>query len=139
MPRALRDVQSPKAIHDVVPNARIIMILRDPVERSFSHDKNRKFYHLMIQSTRTTKGQIRDTLFLISTSELGLYGEQLRRYLDTFGPKNVKILLFEEFIKDTQATVSDVLEFLGLGPSVPSNIETVYRSLFKSHKTYKNG
>lgn len=64
----LWDVQSPKAIHDVVPNARIIMILRDPVERSFSHDKNRKFYHLMIQSTRTTKGQIRDTLFLISTS-----------------------------------------------------------------------
>lgn len=34
--------------------------------------------------------------------------------------------MFEEFIKDTQATVSDVLEFLGLGPSVPSNIETVY-------------
>lgn len=34
--------------------------------------------------------------------------------------------MFEEFIKDTQAVVSDVLEFLGLGPYVPSNIGTVY-------------
>jgi hypothetical protein len=50
----------------------------------------------------------------------------VKRYLDTFGPNNVKILIFEEFVKDTQASVNDVLRFLGLEPFVPSNIGKVY-------------
>jgi hypothetical protein len=72
--------------------------------------------------TRSDKGYFVSHLYV----DLGLYGEQLRRYLNTFGPKNVKILMFEEFIKDTQAAVSDVLQFLGLETYVPSNLGTVY-------------
>jgi hypothetical protein len=35
-PLYLWDVESPVLIHKVVPDARIIMILRDPIERAFS-------------------------------------------------------------------------------------------------------
>lgn len=52
--------------------------------------------------------------------------EQVRRVPDPFGPEHVTILTFEEFIKDTQAAVNEVLNFLGLEPYVPSNIEEVY-------------
>ena len=127
----LWDVQSPKAIHDVVPNARIIMILRDPVERAFSHylmgvrqrQETLPFYDAIDKDyKRSDKGYFISHLYV----DLGLYSEQLRRYLDTFGPKNVKILMFEEFIKDTKVAVNDVLEFLGLQPYEPSNLNTVY-------------
>lgn len=127
----LWDIQSPKAIHDVVPNARIILILRDPVERAFSHylmsvrqrQEILPFYDAIDKDyKRSDKGYFISHLYV----DLGLYSEQLRRYLDTFGPKNVKILIFEEFIKDTKAAVNDVLEFLGLQPYEPSNIDTVY-------------
>ena len=49
----------------------------------------------------------------------------MKRYADTFGPKNVKILIFEEFV-NTQAFVNDILRFLGLEPYVLSNIGKVY-------------
>jgi hypothetical protein len=46
--------------------------------------------------------------------------------LDTFGRDHIKILTFEQFIKDRQAAVNDVLDFLGLKPYVPSNMGAVY-------------
>jgi hypothetical protein len=127
----LWDVGSHKSIHDVVPNARIIMILRDPVQRAFSHylmsirqrEETLPFYDAMESDyKRSDKGYFVSHLYV----DLGLYSEQVRRYLDTFGPDHVKILMFEEFIKDTEAAVNDVLGFLGLEPYVPSNIQAVY-------------
>jgi len=44
----------------------------------------------------------------------GLYSEFVQRYLDFFYTKNVKIIIFEEFINNPHKTVKGVLEFLGL-------------------------
>jgi len=42
------------------------------------------------------------------------YSEKVERYLNTFGSKNVKIIISEEFFKDVKRTVQDVLKFLGI-------------------------
>lgn len=42
------------------------------------------------------------------------YADHVKRYLETFGHERVKILLFEEFIKDEKAAVKNILAFLGL-------------------------
>ena len=127
----LWDVQSPKMIHEVVPGAHIIIILRDPIDRAFSQcmmsirqrEETLPFYDAIVKDYgRSDKGYFHSHLYV----DLGLYAKQVKRYLDTFGPKNVKILIFEEFVKDTQAYVNDVLRFLGLEPYVPSNIGKVY-------------
>jgi hypothetical protein len=127
----LWDVESPKAIHDVVPDARIIIILRDPIQRAFSHylmsvrqrQETLPFYDAMENDyKRSDKGYFVSHLYV----DLGLYSQQVTRHLDTFGHEHVKILMFEEFIKDTKAAVNDVLQFLGLEPYVPSNIGAVY-------------
>jgi hypothetical protein len=127
----LWDVESPKAIHDVVPDARIIIILRDPIQRAFSHylmsvrqrQETLPFYDAMENDyKRSDKGYFVSHLYV----DLGLYSQQVTRHLDTFGPQHVKILVFEEFIKNPQAAVNDVLQFLGLEPYVPSNIGAVY-------------
>lgn len=127
----LWDVQSPKIIHEVVPNAHIIIILRDPIDRAFSQylmsirqrEEISPFYDAIVKDyNRSDKGYFHSHLYV----DLGLYSKQTKRYLDTFGPNNVKILIFEEFVKDTQASVNEVLRFLGLEPYVPSNIGKVY-------------
>lgn len=127
----LWDVQSPKMIHEVVPSAHIIIILRDPIDRAFSQymmsirqrEETLPFYDAIVKDYgRSDKGYFHSHLYV----DLGLYAKQVKRYLDTFGPKNVKILIFEEFVKDAQASVNDVLSFLGLEPYVPSNIGKVY-------------
>jgi hypothetical protein len=127
----LWDVQSPKMIREVVPDAHIIIILRDPIDRAFSQylmsirqrEETLPFYDAIVEDySRSDKGYFHSHLYV----DLGLYAKPVKRYLDTFGPKNVKILIFEEFVKDTQGSVDDVLRFLGLEPFVPSNIGKVY-------------
>ena len=127
----LWDVQSPKMIHEVVHDAHIIIILRDPIDRAFSQylmsirqrEETLPFYDAIVKDYgRSDKGYFHSHLYV----DLGLYAKQVKRYLDTFGRKNVRILIFEEFVKDTQASVNDVLRFLGLEPYVPSNIGKVY-------------
>jgi hypothetical protein len=127
----LWDIQSPKAIHDAVPDARIIMILRDPIERAFSHylmsvrqkEETLPFYDAIEKDYKSSeKGYFISHLYV----ELGLYAEQIGRYIETFGFKNIKVLIFEDFIKEPQTAVNDVLEFLGLEPYRPANIGKVY-------------
>ena len=44
----------------------------------------------------------------------------MKRYLDIFASKNVKVLIFEEFIRDPNSAVSEVLRFLEV--DVPDDV-----------------
>ena len=46
--------------------------------------------------------------------ETGLYAEDVQRYLDIFGPKQVKIVIFEEFVKNPKKTMHEILLFLDI-------------------------
>ena len=58
-PGYLIDPESAKLIHDKVPNAKIIIMLRDPLERAFSH-------YLM----RRTKGVVKQTFHEMVTHNI---------------------------------------------------------------------
>jgi hypothetical protein len=45
------------------------------------------------------------------------FAEQLRRYLDAFGPERVHVIVFDDFVADTPGTYRSVLEFLGVDPT----------------------
>jgi hypothetical protein len=131
----LWDNEAPKLIHDVIPKARIVVMLRNPVERAFSHylmhlrdgsETNRSFYDaLKSDYDREKNNELAISHLYIG---YGLYSEQVKRYLDIFGREQVKVIIFEEFVKDTKDTVRDVLEFLGIGNAaeLPDNIEKAY-------------
>ena len=112
----LWDLDSANYIHQVVPNAKIIIILRNPVERAYSN-------FLMLRQTNENlsfHGAIHrnfsdlDYDLTRNYLELGFYAKQVKKYLDVFGEKNVKILIFEEFVDDVTHTLKDVLTFLGV-------------------------
>src|ERR1700693_2394465 len=107
----LRDPETPKRIRDVVPDARIVMILRDPVERAFSH-----YLAYIREGSEPLSFQeaLRKDLKQDAYLAPGFYAQQVKRYLDAFGSERVKMLIFEEFIHDTNGAVSDVLKFLGV-------------------------
>ena len=117
-PAYLADPTTPGRIHDTIHNARIIMILRDPVERMFSEwfmNVNYWFHETLplgelLEST-TKIGKMRRYI------RSGLYTEQVQRYLDAFGASQVKIIIFEEFIRDPKQIVDDTLQFLGVIPA----------------------
>lgn len=121
-PTYLADPDAPRRIHDVAPRARILISLRDPVERAFSH-------YLMMRNNGTAQlsflGEIRRGIgqganrrLVLLRPDLGLYHDQVVRYFATFGPASVRVILFEELSADTAGTLRGVLEFLGVKGTV---------------------
>jgi hypothetical protein len=122
-PFYLCDPDTPKLIHQTVPHARIIMILRDPIERAYSNYLMKKKYSGMKSSfydelMRDYKSQ--EKLFGRSTMyvEFGMYYEQVKGYFDIFGREQVKVIIFEEFVQHPEQTVNEVLAFLGVNYTV---------------------
>src|ERR671915_1370169 len=115
----LWDPDAPKLIHQTVPHARIIMILRDPIERAYSNYLMYKKYggikssfydELMRDSKIQEKLYGKSQLYV----EMGMYYEQVKRYFDIFGREQVKVIIFEEFVQHPEQTVNEVLAFLGV-------------------------
>jgi hypothetical protein len=129
---------SPRRIHEVIPGAKIIIILRDPIQRAFSHYLfNVRNKHLGIHKMsffEAVKGDYGSKEKGIGVSllyvEKGLYCEQVRRYFDLFGRKQVKVLIFEEFIKNRYEKIKGVLEFLNVNANPPANINETYDEFF---------
>jgi len=105
------------AIYQFNPKAKIIIILRNPVERAFSHYlMDRK---LAFTSKSFTAALEEDRLHQPkswgSTSlylELGLYYEQVKRYFDLFPRSQILIVLSEELRKQPQETLRKLYQFL---------------------------
>lgn len=108
-------------IHRENPDAKIIILLRNPVDRAFSaymhlvrdEREGLSFEHGLEQEEKRKRMDF-EPMWLYK--ELGLYANQVRHYFEVFGPNQVKVILFEEFIRDTEAMVAEVLEFLGVAP-----------------------
>jgi Sulfotransferase domain len=110
-PLYLWDASTPQRIKRVSPNAKIIIMLRDPVERAYSH------YLMDVEQgvqTRSFPQAIQrelDRPFHLYI-ELGRYCHQVSRYLELFD--DVLVLFSEEFFADARMQVNEVFRFLGV-------------------------
>jgi len=120
-PQYLCDSDSPRLIHQAAPDARIIMNLRDPVERAFSH-------FLVHARMGIQPLPVKEALRLDYYVRGGLYAQPVQRYLDLFGFERTKILIFEEFIQDAGRGVKDVLKFLGIDAEPPDSIAEIHNA-----------
>lgn len=105
----------PKKIKKAVPDAKIIIILRNPIKRAFSHylmDLRLGYTGLSFEDIIFNKEK--HPLHYQQYLELGLYSIQVQRYLDTFEEKNLKIVMFEEFIKDQNNMMASLFKFLNV-------------------------
>ena len=119
-PSYLADPNASTKINKVSPEAKIIISLRDPIERAFSAYLMLERYHTINLSfheeiERTLKGlSEKNFSFKNSVITRSLYYDNIKRFLDTFGKNQVKIVIFEDFVKNPELTVKQILEFLGL-------------------------
>jgi len=121
-----------KEIKKIVPNAKIIMILRNPVERAFSHFiMNLKggyveyfdfLKEVFFDYNKTKKGWGISHLYI----ELGLYYEQVKRFLDTFGKNQVKIFLYEEYKNNPAQVLKEIFKFLEVDSTFVPNLSKKY-------------
>jgi len=99
-----------KRIFNNLPNIKLIFILRNPVERAYSH------YWMAISDGRIKIPSFRN--FLLNKENFylkcGLYAQQLKPFLDQFPRDNILILLSEEFRYNTKEVLKRVLKFIGV-------------------------
>ena len=125
------------------PQAKIIMILRNPIERAYSHYKNDIFRGQSAENISFGEAIRSDAYFL----KYGFYADVVSTYREDMGDKNVLILLHDDVMKDHAGTVATVQKFLGIRQlsseyvdsfvSVSRRTGKVYRSesLLNMHRT----
>lgn len=115
----LHNELAPEKIKKLLPNAKLIAILRDPAERAYSN-----FLHLLRdgreplndfrvalreEAKRREQGWSSNWRY----AEKGFYARPIARYLELFG-SNLRVHLHDDFEADPQAVLSDLYRFLGV-------------------------
>ncbi|MBW8827527.1 MAG: sulfotransferase domain-containing protein [Acidobacteria bacterium] len=106
---------------------KIVCLVRDPVERAWSHflyalpdqagdDAEAQFRELCEAEIRAGPGYepYRTETHLL---RLGRYGEQVRRYQRLFGTENVEVLVLEQLEREPGRTGDELCAFLGIDPA----------------------
>lgn len=113
-PNYLRDPNVPHLIHKVSPNAKILITLRNPTDRIFSQYQMLLNLGRISYSTEKLVESLEKNGRMPNQTVQEFYTPLVKRYLDVFGAKRVKIIIFEEWIKNVRETIMSIVEFLGL-------------------------
>lgn len=120
----LIDPQSPASLKAHFPQARIVAILRNPVDRFVSAYH---WYYRKNEIQESLSDCVQNVLdmdagaLVRKTQDLwqrGLYGKQLKRYLEVFQANQMLILNQETELQDAQAAFAKVCQFIGADASV---------------------
>lgn len=125
-------------IHRFDPGARIIVLLRHPVEQMYSEHSEMLYQGDediadfgaalaaeadRIRGRRIPKGC--KHVFGLFYRDLARYAGQLDRYLTAFGRDQVHVVIFDDLVADPGATYAGVLDFLGLEPAAAPDFSPV--------------
>ena len=114
--------EAPKRIHKLLPQVKIIVLLRDPVERTLSHifhARKRGYEKLEPEQAIEAEEERLNNKSMYSLQKHSYisrskYIEQLDRYENLFRKEQILVLQSERLFKETQETWSAILEFLGI-------------------------
>jgi len=146
--------RTPQRIKDSIPGAKLIAILRNPVERAFSaycyqlRDgcETLSFEQAITQSTTRADEHWRPGWLYPQSS---YYYQQLKRYYDLFPAEQIQIHLFSDLKQNPNAVCQKTFDFLGVDPTffvqdfTAQNISKVPKNqlvgkLIKKGKTVKS-
>ena len=106
------------------PNSKIIISIRNPIEIAYSEyfslkfmgfDENTSFNELLDVSEEQLT---RNEFHIDSLLEAGFYSKQIKRFQKIFPKNQIKIIIFEEYIKNTIPTINSILSFLDIQKSI---------------------
>lgn len=109
-PGYLHHPEAAARIADLLPDARLFAILRDPVERAHSQFRFFVKEHAYAGSFEDFLAEHPNAL------SRGRYAEQLDRFRDRFPDAQLHVLLLEDLRDQPEPTVGAWLAFLGLDP-----------------------
>ncbi len=118
-------------VQAIVPDAKLVVVLRHPVERAWSQ---------YLHHVRDAREPLSFAEALAAEDEriaagwdfgwhyraVGRYGEQLEPFYERFPAAQIKVFLYEDLQQNSQAVLGDTLRFLGLELSPAIDTRTVH-------------
>ncbi len=114
-PKYIFDPDVPGRIHEHIPDCKLISILRNPVERAYSHYGDRVRNNAEKRDFNSVLNKYPNIF------ARGLYSEQLERYLRYFPRENMLVLIFERLISNPKHALHQIAEFLCVDASMFNN------------------
>lgn len=116
-----------EGIHEFNPEARLIAMVRNPLDMVYSYYSVNRFHFdedkddfeeaWRLQDARRKGDCVPPSCIdpsVLMYGEITRMGAQIERMLGTFPRSQVKIVVFDDFVKDTRGSYLDVLKFLDL-------------------------
>ena len=108
---------APIRMKKILPDIKLIVILRNPIDRAYSA------YHYNMRSNNKTSLSFEKIIELSKNKNhklkyltTGIYADQLKNWFKYYDKKQFLFLATEDFHKNTQHTLDQVFDFLGLNP-----------------------
>lgn len=136
----LSSEESAQWIKNDVPDAKIVIILRNPVKRAYS------LYNWMVMHGYEWVSSFEKALSLerhrmqhdrerldgfkknYEYFHSGLYADQVKRYFEVFGKENVLLLTHEVFMKNQLESLNSVYDFIGVSKVDSIDVRTINKS-----------
>lgn len=124
--------RSAERMRRAIPDAKVICILRDPVERAYSHfalarkmgfEREEDFEAAVaLEDERWAS----DRSMRFTYTRASLYHDGLHAFLSRFPRERTLVLRFDELAADAAATMRSVYAFLGVDPSFTPDVAVVH-------------
>jgi|GEM_PF-1480149 len=120
---------SARMIASALSEVKLLFVLRDPVERAYSHywhNIGRSYKHIRKrketlsfeqaldrEAERLRNGSYEDRLFY-SYQDRGFYMPQIARFVERFPREQMRFILFDELQRDPVSVIDELCDFLGI-------------------------
>jgi len=129
--RYLDHPHAPERIKKLTPNAKLIVLLRNPIDRAYSHynfnlirDIETRSFKDALEAEKKTNNEFEkmqrddsyynDDYFRHAYLDRSTYVNKLKRWMSVFPKEQFLIIQSEEFFKNPSEVYNKVLKFLGL-------------------------
>jgi hypothetical protein len=135
--------QAGKRIRQCVPDARLIAVLRNPVDRAYSKYRQLRrdgaeplmtFEQALATETARMRDNWSPAWFYV---DRGLYHRQLKRYYDLFDRDQIRVVLYDDFTKRPREILEDVFAFLDVDASFCVDLSQKY-NMFEGGSVPRN-
>ena len=136
-PHYLYSKTAAQEIHQFNPAAKIIIMLRSPVDALYSlyhelrfrgHEPLPTFEAALAAEPErrahgtTAGGYIVESVYYRDRVQ---FSEQVKRYFDVFGREQVHVIIFDDFKRDTAQVFRDILNFLEIDPDYQADLKQI--------------
>lgn len=105
----------PDRVRDVVPDAKLVYLVRDPVDRAVSHFIQNRYDGHQPRSWDDIIRDVDDPLNAVVACSR--YATQVRRWIEPFGEQPILVVDHRDLLVDRATTLREVLRFLDVDPA----------------------